>query len=182
MILCDSELKAALFHRQLIIEPMPTEDRISTSSIDLTLGNEFKQWNTPSSTVDPTKSYRELAAQSQVDVPVNSDGSVSVTPNSFLLALTAETVSLPNQSRLAARVEGRSSLARLGLGIHVTAPTIHAGFTGRITLEITNVGPLTILLMPGLKVCQLIIEQVFGTPVREFQSVFQGQRTVSGSS
>jgi len=182
MILCDSELKAALFHRQLIIDPMPTEDCISTSSIDLTLVDEFKRWDTPPSTVDPTKSSREPAARFQVDVPVNPDGSVGVTPNSFLPALTAETVSLPDQSRLAARVEGRGSPARLGLGIHVTAPTIHAGFTGRITLEITNVGPLTILLKPGLKVCRLIVEQVFGTPVREFQGVFQGQRTVSGSS
>jgi dCTP deaminase len=182
MILCDSELKVALAYRQLIIEPTPTDDCISTSSIDLTLGDEFKQWNTPSSPVDPTKPHRELAAEFQVDVVLNADGSVNVAPNCFLLALTAETISLPNQSRLAARVEGRSSLARLGLGIHVTAPTIHAGFEGKLTLEITNVGPLTILLKPGLKVCQLIVEQVFGTPAQVFQSVFQGQRTVSGSS
>jgi dCTP deaminase len=181
MILCDSELKAALAHGQLIIEPTPADECISTSSIDLTLGGEFKCWREPPFPVDPSRPHKKLADEFQVDVPLNADGSVNVAPNSFLLALTAETISLPNRSRLAARVEGRSSLARLGLGIHVTAPTIHAGFTGRITLEITNAGPLTILLKPGLKVCQLIVEQVFGTPVQEFQSVFQGQRTVSGS-
>lgn len=180
MILCDSKLKTALYHGQLIIEPLPGDDRIATSSIDLTLGSEFKSWNPPSFPVDPAQPYPELARSYQVDVPQNPDGSVVIVPNSFLLALTAETVSLPNPSRLVARVEGRSSLVRLGLGIHVTAPTIHAGFHGKITLEITNVGPMPVLLKPGASVCQLIVEQVFGTPSQLFNSIFQGQQSVTG--
>lgn len=182
MILCDSEIKAALHHGQLVIDPLPTDECIATSSIDLTLGCVFKRWNAPSSPVDPVIPYMEIAKENLHDVPANADGSVCIAPRDFILAITEETIHLPPESRLAARIEGRSSLARLGLGIHVTAPTIHAGFIGKIMLEVTNVGPLTILLKPGLKACQLIVEQVFGTPAQEFRSAFQGQKTVVGSS
>ena len=65
---------------------------------------------------------------------------------------------------LAARVEGKSSLARFGLLAHFTAPTIHAGFEGHITLEMMNLGPSPIILTPGMAICQLILEQVHGVP------------------
>jgi dCTP deaminase len=108
------------------------------------------------------------------------DGSCVLEPREFLLALTAERVELPRHARLAARVEGRSTLARLGVGIHVTAPTIHAGFRGRITLEITNVGGLRVRLRPGLRICQLVFETVFGTPSAELMTIFQDQSSVMG--
>ncbi len=81
---------------------------------------------------------------------------------------------------LAARVEGRSSFARCGLLVHFTAPTIHAGFNGRITLELINLGSIPILLYPEAYICQLIIEQVVGTPLKN-DSQFQGQTKPSGS-
>jgi dCTP deaminase len=105
---------------------------------------------------------------------------VLIRPGEFVLALTRERVELPRQSRLAARVEGRSSLARLGLAVHLTAPTIHAGFRGYITLEITNQGPIPIKLRPGLAICQLILEHVFGTPAAEMTGAFQDQTSVEG--
>src|SRR5262245_59906256 len=83
------------------------------------------------------------------------------------------------RSRLAARVEGKSSLARIGLGVHVTAPTIHAGFGylqrdpsfigNPIQLEIWNAGPLRIRLVKGLPVCQLIFEEVHGTAQKGYE-------------
>ncbi|MCI0641675.1 MAG: hypothetical protein L0Y72_25980 [Gemmataceae bacterium] len=82
---------------------------------------------------------------------------------------------------MAACVEGKSSLAKLGLGIHVTAPTIHAGFGEAnpdgipLQLEIWNVGPLAIELQPNMRVCQLIFEEVHGTPERGYQGQFQEQ-------
>ncbi len=82
---------------------------------------------------------------------------------------------LPIQSRIAARVEGKSSLARLGLGIHVTAPTIHAGFKGEIQLEIAHHGTIPVRLTVGMKVCQLIFEMSLGTPEKGYQGQFQGQ-------
>jgi hypothetical protein len=74
-------------------------------------------------------------------------------------------------SRLAARVEGKSSLARLGLGIHVTAPTIHSGFAYPIRLEILNHGHAPIRLRSGMKICQLIFEATLGTAQKGFSPV-----------
>jgi dCTP deaminase len=67
-------------------------------------------------------------------------------------------------------------LARFGLGIHITAPTIHSGFKGRIQLEIINHGPTPVTLRENMKVCQLIFEQTLGTPEKGYQGQFQGQR------
>jgi dCTP deaminase len=82
---------------------------------------------------------------------------------------------------LAARVEGRSSYARCGLLIHFTAPTIHAGFAGTITLELLNFGPVPISLYPGEPICQLIVEKVDGKPFHN-ASQFQNQATAGGKS
>jgi len=96
-----------------------------------------------------------------------------------------ERIQLPPASRLAARVEGKSSLARLGLGVHVTAPTIHAGFGATrdpdypgsaIRLEMWNIGPLRIKLEKGMPICQLIFEWVDGTP----EKGYAGQLAVQG--
>jgi dCTP deaminase len=80
---------------------------------------------------------------------------------------------------LAARIEGKSSYARCGLLVHFTAPTIHAGFKGTITLEIMNLGPYAISLRPQMPICQLIIEEVRGVPFRS-DSQFQGQSQPAG--
>ena len=77
--------------------------------------------------------------------------------------------------RLAARVEGKSSLARLGLAVHVTAPTIHAGFDGHTQLEIINHGGVPIRLRTGMRIYQLIFEQTLGTPVKGYSGRFSGQ-------
>jgi dCTP deaminase len=110
---------------------------------------------------------------------------VALPPGCFYLAWTLEAVQLPYRSRIAARVEGKSSLARLGLGIHVTAPTIHAGFGASdadpswvgnpIQLEIWNTGPLPVVLKRGLKICQLIFEVVDGTPEQGYHGQFRVQ-------
>src|SRR5262249_50017381 len=103
----------------------------------------------------------------------------------FFLGWTLETVQLPSRSRIAARVEGKSSLARLGMGVHVTAPTIHAGFGyadrdpgwpgNPIQLEIWNTGPRPIRLKHGMKICQLIFEWVDGTPEQGYEGQFRLQ-------
>jgi dCTP deaminase len=72
-------------------------------------------------------------------------------------------------------VEGKSALARLGMGIHITAPTIHAGFKGQLQLEMFNLGPNEILLDVGMRVCQLIFEITFGTPAKGYSGSFSSQ-------
>ena len=192
MVLSDNEIKAALYCKQLVIEPFDDESRISSTAVDLTLGgDEFKRWNDLGGgddsgevelIIDPSTKdfFRRLSGKFLVDAERERDGSVILAPHAFLLALTKENVTLPKPSRLAGRVEGRSSLARIGLGIHVTAPTIHAGWSGQIALEIVNHGCFKIRLRPGLVVCQLILEQVHGTPGTDTSGQFQQQNSVTG--
>src|SRR5262249_55912295 len=100
----------------------------------------------------------------------------------FVLGRTRERVHLPIREEgktLAARVEGKSSRARCGLLVHFTAPTVHAGFEGTITLEMINLGAYPILLFPGMEICQLIIERVEGLP-SPAPSQFHLQRTAVG--
>ena len=102
-------------------------------------------------------------------------------PGWFYLTATHERVHLPIKSRLAARVEGKSSLARLGLVVHMTAPTIHCGFDGVITLEVFNYGPFPLLVTPGkTRLCQLIIEKLSSKPKQPGGRSFAGQKTAKG--
>jgi dCTP deaminase len=101
----------------------------------------------------------------------------------FVLGQTMETVRLPIlpalETCLAARIEGKSSRARCGLLVHFTAPTIHPGYEGTITLEMINLGEPDFLLFPGMTIAQLIIEEVKGIPFQK-DSQFQGQTTPEG--
>lgn len=157
MILCDSEIKAAIRHSHVVIDSPPPLEHFTTSALDLKSGDgEFKRWRLPQGkginiTVDASQPglLATLAPHFLEDVPRESDGSILIPPGGFVLALTHERVELPESSRLAARVEGRSSLARLGVEVHVTAPTVHSGFEGQITLEITNHGVFPIHCAPA---------------------------------
>ncbi len=97
----------------------------------------------------------------------------------LVLAWTKETVDIPGCSRLAARVEGKSSLARLGVSVHITAPTIHNGFRGPIQLEMYNFGLNEIVLDAGMRICQLIFEQTLGMPEQGYAGVFLDQKPSS---
>ena len=99
-----------------------------------------------------------------------------VKPQQFVLAWTLERLELPKESRIAARVEGKSSLARLGLGVHITAPTVHPGFSGPLQLEVCNHGTAFIELVPGMSICQLIFETTLGTPDQAYGGQFRGQK------
>ena len=96
-------------------------------------------------------------------------------PRKLALAWTRAYIELKTEARLAARVEGKSSLARLGLVVHMTVPTIHAGFEGRIRLEMMNHGAVQIRLCPGTRICQLIFETTLGTAERGYKGQFAGQ-------
>ena len=112
-------------------------------------------------------------------------------PRHFILGWTHERIYFPHKSRLCTRVEGKSRLGRMGLGVHVTAPTIHAGFGhnpnddhdhdhgAQLRLEIWNVGPLPIVLMPMMRICQLIIEEVREVPSAGYGGDFNRQGPVA---
>lgn len=158
------KLQIALERGSLIIDPRPGERAFASTSVDLTLDptfstfKEFKEGLDIS--IDPARDGFDhdsvMDEITQRETISATDGYV-LHPKRLILGWTAEYVDLRKDPSLAARVEGKSSLGRLGLGIHVTAPTIHAGFDGRIRLEIINHGFLPIKLRAGMRVCQLIL-------------------------
>jgi dCTP deaminase len=189
MIPSDREIKLALRRDAIRITPAPSDRAISSMSVDLTLHEEISSWLAraqemavpvvvyPARTnFDVVTLFREHGTR----LTLSSEGFI-LKPGAFVLGWTEERIRLPHTSRLAGRVEGRSSLARLGVGIHVTAPTIHAGFGftddpqypgTRIRLEIWNCGPLHVCLEKGMKICQLILEEVHGTPEKGYEGAF----------
>jgi dCTP deaminase len=119
-------------------------------------------------------------------MPLEPDGSFNFPPfedkRRHILAITRERVHLKIGARLAARIEGRSSLARIGLSVHLTAPTIHSGWNGPITLEMINYSPFTLKLIPNKTLlCQLIIERLESDPSGEIRTSFQGHTDPSGT-
>lgn len=175
MILTDREIQVFLKTRQITIDPTPLPDAYSSTSLDLTLAEPGEVWkNMPGQPIRPGASgykYGQLEARKEKI----SLGGYVFKPGSLLLAWTHELVDLPFTSRIAARVEGKSGLARLGMLVHMTAPTIQAGFKGQIQLEMYNLGPYEIVLDVGMAICQLIFEITYGTPIKGYEGQFAGQ-------
>jgi dCTP deaminase len=180
MILTDREIAIALDTGQLIIDPRPPQVAFSSSSIDLTLEDSGLVWEIPGSIRVELKDGFKISTIANLQKQVSANP-FRLEPKSVFLGWTREKIKLPVSSRLAARVEGKSQLARLGIGVHINAPTIHAGFPGGqlpprpLQLEIYNYSNITYNLYPGLRVCQLIIEQTTGTPEKGYEGQFSQQ-------
>lgn len=166
---------------QIKIDPSPKEEAFSSTTVDLTLGATAVSFKEPKkglkTVIDPTEEgyqFQEIIAEITNKEAIPDEG-YPLQPRGFVLMWTNEFISLPLQSRIAARVEGKSSLARLGVGVHVTAPTIQAGFSGLIQLEVFNHGPLPVLLKRGMKICQLVFEQTLGVPAKGYSGQFLNQ-------
>lgn len=183
MILTDREIRISLETQAIKIDPPPSIDAYSSTSLDLRLADSLRVFK-PSQgglkiVIDPADSdYRFASTMNALadTVTIPADG-FTLSPGKLVLGWTTENVTLIPQSRIAARVEGKSSLARLGLAVHVTAPTIHAGFSGQIQLEIINHGPVPICLRTGMRICQLIFESTLGVPETGYQGQFSGQHS-----
>ncbi|BDZ69252.1 dCTP deaminase [Methanobacterium ferruginis] len=177
-ILSDQDIKKYLEEGKIIIDPLEDPDRqIQPSSVDLRIGNEFKGFRIiRKPCIDPLdksdlESYMESFHLEQGEPFI-------IHPGEFALATTYESVTLPDD--LVARVEGRSSMGRLGITMHVTAGYIDPGFQGKITLEISNIGKMPVALYTGQRVCQIVFETMttpserpYGHPSRD--SKYMGQ-------
>lgn len=194
MILSNTALFAALDEGRVIISPQPAprspqpdaESPFATTAVDLRLGDEISWFKADGGlTIDLAGGgFKQLFARNSDTTTITAHQPYKLNPHTFILANTLEEIELPlvpGLPVLAARVEGHSSFARCGLLVHFTAPTIHAGFKGKITLEIINLGPYPINLSPGLPICQLIVEEVSGQPIRN-DSQFQQQTRPGGES
>ena len=175
MLLSDRDITAEIDAGRIALEPYD-EAMLQPSSVDVRLDRFFRVFeNHRYPHIDPAVDQSDLTRV----VEPEGDEPFILHPGEFVLGSTYEAVTLPDD--IAARVEGKSSLGRLGLLTHATAGFIDPGFTGHITLELSNVANLPITLWPGMKIGQLCIfrlsspaEHPYGSAV--YGSRYQGQR------
>jgi dCTP deaminase len=162
MILSDRDIKEYLKQGKIKIEPLDLEDQLASIAIDLKLGSEFRIFKLDhKSHIDPSK---DSFGDSTELLKLRDDGEFIVHPGEFVLGVTKENIELADD--VAARLEGRSSLGRLGIIVHSTAGKIDPGWKGKLTLEISNIGKLPVSLKPGMKFCSLVFEQT-SSPVEK---------------
>jgi dCTP deaminase len=175
VILSDVTIREELAAGRVVIDPLG-DDAIQPSSVDLHVDRYFRVFrNDTTPYIDPKQHQEDLTEL----VEVGDDGAFILHPGEFVLGSTLERVALPDD--LVARLEGKSSLGRLGLLIHSTAGFVDAGWDGHLTLELSNVANLPIALYPGMKIGQISFlrmttaaEHPYGSEVTG--SKYQGQR------
>jgi dCTP deaminase len=175
VILSDRTLREQLAAGRIVIEPLD-ESLIQPSSIDVRISNLFRVFRNHTAGVIDVK--HDLTALTEL-VEIPDDGVFMLHPGEFVLGSTLERIAVPDD--LVARIEGKSSLGRLGLLIHSTAGFVDAGFDGHVTLELANVASLPITLYPGMKIGQVSFMQMTTPAERPYGagatgSKYQGQR------
>jgi len=175
MLLSDRDIKSEIDKGRVVLEPCDL-NMIQPSSVDVRLDRLFRTFeNHKYAHIDPAENQPELTRE----VAVEGNDPFILHPGEFVLGSTYEVISLPDD--IAGRLEGKSSLGRLGLLTHSTAGFIDPGFSGHVTLELSNVATLPIKLWPGMKIGQLCLfrlespaEHPYGSAV--YGSRYQGQR------
>ena len=154
MILSDRDIRAEIESGRIVIDPY-VPDAVQPSSVDLHLGNRFRVFrNNRTAVIDPREEQPELTEL----VEIVGDEPFILHPGEFVLGATFERVALPDD--LVARLEGKSSLGRLGLLIHSTAGYVDPGWEGTLTLELSNVANLPIKLYDGMKIGQISFQRL----------------------
>ena len=180
MLLSDRDIRAELTSGRVRLEPLD-EAMVQPSSVDVRLDRFFRLFdNHKYAVIDPAQDQPDLTRQ----VEVAPDEPFVLHPGEFVLGSTYEAVTLPDD--VAARLEGKSSLGRLGLLTHSPAGFVDPGFSGHVTLELSNVATLPIMLWPGMKIGQLCFfrlsspaEHPYGS--ERYGSRYQGQRGPTAS-
>ena len=180
MLLSDRDIKAEIAAGRVKVEPFDGQ-MIQPSSVDVRLDRFFRVFeNHKYSVIDPSIEQSELTRE----VAVENGEEFILHPGEFVLSSTYEVITLPDD--IAGRLEGKSSLGRLGLLTHSTAGFIDPGFSGHITLELSNVANLPVKLFPGMKIGQLCLiklsspaENPYGSAL--YGSRYQGQRGPTAS-
>jgi dCTP deaminase len=180
VLLSDRDIKAEISAGRVKVEPFDGA-MIQPSSVDVRLDRFFRVFeNHTYSVIDPSIEQSDLTRE----VAVEANEEFILHPGEFVLASTYEIITLPDD--IAGRLEGKSSLGRLGLLTHSTAGFIDPGFSGHITLELSNVANLPVKLFPGMKIGQLCLiklsspaENPYGSAL--YGSRYQGQRGPTAS-
>lgn len=182
-MLADFEIRKAVQDGWIDVQPFD-ESRLQPVSLDLTLDDSYRRFRDDVHTIETGDHATEPGVQYHGRVPawlphttghtIARGTGLTLRPGDFILACTAETVHLGTS--FAARVEGKSSLGRLGMAVHITAGFIDPGFSGQITLEIANLGPASVILHVGMPIAQIVFESV-SQPERDYSKTgrYQGQ-------
>lgn len=171
----DAMIKLLLGSGELVIDPPPTDDLIQPSSVDIHLHRHFRRFSNRYDTIDPASEQPDMTIPEEVP----PGGVFALNPGEFALGSVLQRVRL--SPGIAAQVDGRSSVGRLGLLVHATAGWCDAGFEGHITLELKNLHhDKAIWLYPGMKLAQLVISNLERRAERPYgaggrKSSYQGQ-------
>jgi len=166
MILSDREIQKLLDEGKIQIDPKPNlDEQLGSASLDLRLGDEFMVFEHTKKPFIDTRDAESFKGMTRT-VKIGKDEPFIFHPGEFVLGVTDETVFLPDD--VAARIDGRSSLGRLGIVIHSTAGHIDPGFKGKIVLEMENIGMIPVLLYAGTRVCQLVFEQLSSPTMKPY--------------
>ncbi len=158
MILSDRDIKKALQEKKIVIDPFPDLGvQLGSCLLDLRLGDRFRVFNhskTPYLDPQDPKTLQDVTTEIQV----KEGEAFTLHPGEFVLAVTKEYIEMPDD--LTGKLEGRSSIGRLGIVIHSTAANIECGFRGNITLELANMGRIPVMLHSGMRICSISFEQL----------------------
>ena len=181
MLLSDTDIKQALKSGQIIVRPLPDfKVALSACSLDLRLNNQFQVFKPHRLLSDKPYFDTKNPAQTQLTktITLKEAEPFILAPGEFALASTLEWLELP--SDIAGRLEGRSSLGRLGIVVHSTAALIHPGIKARIVLELGNHAPIPVALYPGMRVCSVSFEQLTQPAAKPYSGKYMNQQgTVS---
>ena len=171
MRLCDKDIEKSIEQGEITIVPTPDSSMISGVSVDIRLGNEFRVFQDHTAPFIDLSGPREEMQQAMNNVMsdeiVIPDGEAFfLHPGELALAVTYESVTLPDN--IVGWLDGRSSLARLGLMVHVTAHRIDPGWSGQIVLEFYNSGKLPLALRPKMKIAALNFETMSDSALRPY--------------
>ena len=158
MVLSDHDIKKAIEDKIIEITPEPDfKTQLGSCSIDLRLGNHFRIFDhSKNAFIDPTE--KDYSNEITKEVIVKDGERFVMQPGDFVLAVTFEKIKIPDN--LLGRLEGRSSLGRLGIVVHSTASVFDPGWDGQAVLELGNLGRIPVALYPGMRICAMTFEQL----------------------
>lgn len=158
MILSDRDIKKALTSGRIKITPLADlTTALGTCNLDLQLGHVYRVFNHSKTPYLDPQNPKTLSDVTTEIITKNNEA-FTLHPGEFILAMTKEYLEMPDD--LMGRLEGRSSIGRLGIVVHSTAATIDPGFRGNITLELANMGRIPVMLYPGMRICSLSFEEL----------------------
>ena len=173
MVLSDVDLQAALEAGEIVVTPPPDlATQLGACSLDLRLSNEFRVFErTRNAFIDPRHTIDWESFTRVIAVP--DDEAFIIHPQELVLAATIEEITLP--ATILGRLEGRSSLGRIGIIVHGTAPLFYPGFAGRAVMELGNIGPMPVALYPGMRICSFTFERLSSPSSRPYKGKYSGQ-------